>query len=53
MKNNYEYMMYCPHCKTSFKIIVRSITKTLFPTRCPNCGYIFTRIDGYKKLPSF
>jgi rubredoxin len=53
MKNNYEYRVYCPNCRASFKVIVRTLTDTLFPLRCQRCGYIFTRIDGYKKLPTF
>ena len=53
MRNSYEYNVYCPHCKTTFKIIVRSLTDKLFPVRCQRCGYVFTRIDSYKKLPIF
>ncbi|MFO8078386.1 MAG: zinc-ribbon domain-containing protein [Thermoplasmatota archaeon] len=45
----YQYTVYCPRCKKTSTIVEKSIKDKLFSVRCPHCGYVFTRIESYKK----
>jgi len=46
----YEYTVFCPHCRKTSKIIEKSFKDKIFPVRCPKCQYVFTRIESYKKI---
>ncbi|MDG6217840.1 MAG: hypothetical protein QCI00_00170 [Candidatus Thermoplasmatota archaeon] len=46
----YEYQIFCPHCRKTSTIVESGLKDKLFPVRCPHCEYVFTRIESYKKI---